>query len=238
MATLHPARAHGLLDRGAIAPGLRADLVLLDDLESFRPARVWKDGRLVAAGGARRAVRRRADPRRRPPDHAQRAARRRRVRDPGRGRRVRVIEIIPGQLITHAREEEPTVRDGLIVADPDNDIAKIAVIERHHATGRIGNGLVRGFGLRDRRLRLDRRARRSQRRDRRHHRRRHGRLRRAAAGDRRRDRGRARRRRPRRARRSRSPACCRISRWKMSWRAWRRSRTCSTSRASATARRS
>jgi adenine deaminase len=61
---------------------------------------------------------------------------------------VRVIEIIPGQLITHAREEEPTVRDGLIVADPDNDIAKIAVIERHHETGRIGNGLVRGFGLR------------------------------------------------------------------------------------------
>ena len=51
MATLHPARCHGLLDRGAIAPGLRADLVLLDDLEDFRPARVYKDGRLVAAGG-------------------------------------------------------------------------------------------------------------------------------------------------------------------------------------------
>ena len=51
LATLHPARCHGLLDRGAIAPGLRADLVLLDDLEDFRPARVYKDGRLVAAGG-------------------------------------------------------------------------------------------------------------------------------------------------------------------------------------------
>ena len=51
MATLHPARAHRLLDRGAIAPGLRADLVLLEDLESFRPAAVCKDGRLVAEDG-------------------------------------------------------------------------------------------------------------------------------------------------------------------------------------------
>ncbi|HET8756559.1 MAG TPA: amidohydrolase family protein, partial [Solirubrobacteraceae bacterium] len=51
MATLHPARAHGLMDRGAVAPGLRADLALLDDLETFRPACVWKDGRLVAVDG-------------------------------------------------------------------------------------------------------------------------------------------------------------------------------------------
>src|SRR3954462_6191358 len=49
MATLHPARAHGLLDRGAVAPGLQADLVLLEDLSEFRPARVFKDGRLVAS---------------------------------------------------------------------------------------------------------------------------------------------------------------------------------------------
>jgi adenine deaminase len=51
MATLHAARAHRLLDRGAVAPGLRADLVLLEDLESFRPAAVFKDGRLVASDG-------------------------------------------------------------------------------------------------------------------------------------------------------------------------------------------
>jgi adenine deaminase len=67
---------------------------------------------------------------------------------PAEAGRVRVIEIIPGQLITHAREEEPTVRDGQIVADPKRDVAKIAVVERHHETGRIGKGLVRGFGLR------------------------------------------------------------------------------------------
>ena len=58
MATLHPARCHGLLDRGAIAPGLRADLVLLDDLEDFRPARVYKDGAARRGGRRGRAVRR------------------------------------------------------------------------------------------------------------------------------------------------------------------------------------
>jgi adenine deaminase len=148
MATLHPARAHGLLDRGAVAPGLRADLVLLDDLAAFRPARVWKDGRLVAADG-------RAQPFERPPIPE-------RVRStmhsaplaadafaiPAESSRVRVIEIVPGQLITLAREEDATVADDHIVADVERDVAKIAVVERHHATGRVGRGLVRGFGLR------------------------------------------------------------------------------------------
>jgi adenine deaminase len=147
MATLHPARCHGLLDRGAVAPGARADLVLLDDLESFRPARVYKDGALVAVGG-------RAEPFERAPIPE-------RVRSTMRAApvsadafsipaaaRVRVIETIPGQLVTRAREDEPATRDGHVVADPERDLVKIAVIERHHATGRVGIGLVRGFGLR------------------------------------------------------------------------------------------
>jgi adenine deaminase len=149
MATLHPARCHGLLDRGAIAPGLRADLVLLDDLESFRPARIWKDGRLVAAGGAAEPFARAAIP-----DRVRSTMRSAPLGGdafaiPAESERVRVIEIVPGQLITLAREEEPTVADGLVVADPARDLAKIAVIERHHATGRVGRGLVRGFGLRE-----------------------------------------------------------------------------------------
>jgi adenine deaminase len=148
MATLHPARAHGLLDRGAVAPGLRADLVLLDDLETFRPACVWKDGRLVAAGGG-------AEPFARPaiPDRLRETMRSAPVEAdgfaiPAESDRVRVIEIVPGQLITIAREEQPPVRDGHVVAEPGRDLAKIAVVERHHETGRVGKGLVRGFGLR------------------------------------------------------------------------------------------
>ena len=147
MATLHPARCHGLMDRGAVAPGMRADLVLLDELETFAPARVYKDGRLVAAGGP-------AEPFDRPPipEHVRSTMRAAPLPADAfaipAAERVRVIETIPGQLITHAREEAPPVSDGRVVADPARDLAKIAVIERHHATGRVGLGLVRGFGLR------------------------------------------------------------------------------------------
>ena len=147
MATWHPARCHGLIDRGAVAPGLRADLLLLDDLERFTPARVYKDGRLVAADG-------RGEPFDRPaiPDWVQSTMRAAPLGDDAfaipAAARVRVIETIPGQLITMAVEESPAVTDGLVVADPSRDLAKIAVVERHHATGRIGLGLVRGFGLR------------------------------------------------------------------------------------------
>jgi adenine deaminase len=147
MATLHPARCHGLMDRGAIAPGLRADLVLLEDLSSFLPARVYKDGVLVAAAG-------RAEPFSRPaiPERVRSTMRVAPLEAdafaiPAAGR-VRVIETIPGQLITNAVEEVPALHDGRVVADVERDLAKIAVVERHHATGRIGVGLVRGFGLR------------------------------------------------------------------------------------------
>jgi adenine deaminase len=61
---------------------------------------------------------------------------------------VRVIEMVPEQLITGAGEEAAAVRDGRVVPDPGRDLATLAVIERHHATGRVGVGLVRGFGLR------------------------------------------------------------------------------------------
>ena len=198
MATLHPARCHRLLDRGAVAPGARADLLLLDDLETFLPARVYKDGVQVAAGGRAEPFAATADPGAGAQHHARRPAGPEALAIPAAAR-VRVIETIPGQIITRAREEEPAVRDGQVVADPERDLAKVAVIERHHATGRMGVGLVRGFGLRAGAFAstvahdahnlvvvgVERRG--------------HGRLRGAAAGDRRRHRGRARRRGPRRA---------------------------------------
>ena len=137
MATLHGARAHGLLDRGAIAPGMVADLVLLDDLTGFHASFVLKDGRRpeYRAGGTSGL---RGTMRSVPVGFA----------IPGAPERVRVIEIQPGQLITGAGVERPSVADGFVVADPARDLAKIAVVERHHATGRVGLGLVRGFGLR------------------------------------------------------------------------------------------
>ncbi|MEK7777513.1 MAG: adenine deaminase C-terminal domain-containing protein, partial [Chloroflexota bacterium] len=58
-----------------------------------------------------------------------------------------VIEIIPGQIVTHWRQERITAHSGAIVADPSRDLLKMAVVERHKATGNIGIGLVKGFGM-------------------------------------------------------------------------------------------
>ena len=149
MATLHPALAHDLDGHGAIAPGYRADLVLLDDLRAFSPSLVLAGGRVAARDG-------RAEPFEAPavPPYVVQTVRSAPVGaadlalDANGASRVRVIEIVPEQLTTLAREVEPTVRDGAVVADPERDLAKIVVIERHHATGRVGRGLVTGFGLR------------------------------------------------------------------------------------------
>jgi adenine deaminase len=150
MATLHGARCHGLMDLGAIAPGHRADVLVLDDLEAFRAEVVIAGGAVVARDGA--ALPFDAPP---IPDWVRRTVRAVPLRAgdldlqaPPAGGRVRVIELVRDQLITLSREVEPSVRDGRVVADPERDLAKVAVVERHHATGRIGKGLVAGFGLR------------------------------------------------------------------------------------------
>jgi adenine deaminase len=66
---------------------------------------------------------------------------------PWEGGQARVIGLIEGQIVTEALEEEPRVENGLAVADPSRDLSKIAVVERHLGTGRMGIGFVRGFGL-------------------------------------------------------------------------------------------
>ena len=142
MATLNPATWHGLRHLGAIAPGYKADLLLLPELESFVPETVLKRGRPL--GEIERVE---------IPEWVKHTVRVRHVaaRDfaiPWEGGEARVIGVIPDQIVTESLVEEPSVEDGHAVADPDRDLAKIAVIERHLGTGRRGVGLVRGFGLR------------------------------------------------------------------------------------------
>jgi adenine deaminase len=141
MATWNPARFHRLPRLGAIAPGYQADLLVLDDLERFEPRLVLKRGRepewtsVHVPEWVRRTVR--------PAPVDARS-----FRLPASGSRVRVIRVIPGQLLTGEEIMEASVRDGALVADPERDLATIAVVERHHATGRVGVGFVAGTGLR------------------------------------------------------------------------------------------
>jgi adenine deaminase len=148
LATLNVARYHGLRDLGAVAPGYAADLLVLRDTTGFRPAAVFKGGRLVAENGRVLPFESSEIP-----SYVRDTVRVGVVRDadfgiPDEGfGQVRVVDLIPDQVVTHASVAEPTIRNGEIVADPERDLAKVAVLERHHATGRIGLGLVRGFGL-------------------------------------------------------------------------------------------
>ncbi len=148
MATINVAEAYGLRDVGAVVPGFRADLVVLDDLGSFIVDRVFKDGRLVARGG-------KMLPETMPPKGVEmRNTVKVRSISPevivirAQGRLAKIIEIIPGQLVTKSVVEPVTIRDGKAKADPERDILKVAVFERHTASGNIGLGFVRGFGLR------------------------------------------------------------------------------------------
>jgi adenine deaminase len=147
MATLNPAEYFRLPNRGAVAPAYQADLVVVNNLEEFRVEKVFKEGRLVALEGSLTED-----------CHQEQAAflpAAMRVADfspqslaiPATGDVVKVIKILPGQLLTTKRIVPTPAAAGLVRADLEQDILKLAVVERHHGTGNVGLGLVQGFGL-------------------------------------------------------------------------------------------
>jgi adenine deaminase len=143
MASLNGATWHGLRHLGALAPGYQADVLVLPDLESFVPETVLKAGREVAE------IER--------PEVPEWVKHTVRVRPLSTNDfaipweadgQARVIGIVPDQIVTESLADAPEVVNGRVIADPERDLLKIAVIERHLGTGRVGLGLVRGFGLR------------------------------------------------------------------------------------------
>lgn len=142
LASTNPALYHGFTHLGSLGPGYQADVLAFDDLGSWRPAQVWQAGRLVAAGGrlADGAV-----PAVPAPDLLRGtvnvgtppAADRLVLAHPP-GARVRAVGVESGSLTTRRRE---------VVLGPGADVVHAAVVERHHATGRIGRGYAAGFGL-------------------------------------------------------------------------------------------
>jgi adenine deaminase len=145
-ASFVPARHYRLHDRGSLAPGCRADVVLVEDLQSFRVHTVIKDGRVAARGG--RCVERGPA---RSFDHSNtihlpelsEASFRLGLANEN----CPVIEIVPDQIVTRRIVRSVRRLDGYWAFDPERDVLLIASIERHKASGRIGLGLVSGFGL-------------------------------------------------------------------------------------------
>jgi adenine deaminase len=147
MGTINTARYYRLRNHGAIAPRYWADFIVFDDLAKFQIKRVYKKGALVAENGKylREKTPSTEEPRstmnlsyRAPADFE--------VSAKG-AKTIRVIEIVPHQIVTKEILETPKISDGQIVSDIERDILKLVVVERHRATGNVGVGFVRGFGL-------------------------------------------------------------------------------------------
>ncbi len=147
MASLNTAEYFGLKDLGAIAPGYRADMLLLDNLEDFRPQMVIKNGEVVAQNGEMivsvkektlSSLRGTVNIRWLDKDD---------LKIKAEGDTVKAIEVTSGLLVTKSVEAKVNIEDGYAVSNVDDDVLKILVIERHKASGNIGKGFVKGFGL-------------------------------------------------------------------------------------------
>ena len=141
------ARHYGFDDRGAVAPGFRADLLTFERLDDFRPdlvvlggVPVARKGRLIAEVPAARMED--------GPAFIVESFDRTRLRVAvSEGASLRVIEAKVGSLATGASLERALIRGGAAVADPSRDLLKLAVVERHRGTGNVGVAFARGFGL-------------------------------------------------------------------------------------------
>ncbi len=140
----------GLKDRGAIAPGYSADIVVVKDLERFEIDRVYKDGNLMVASGELIGFPEpnQTDMTHLPPINlAPAGSSDLQIPHPGAGTKARIIELVSDQIITHQVCEDVKMEAGMVQSETESDVLKLCVLERHHASGRIGLGLVRGFGL-------------------------------------------------------------------------------------------
>lgn len=147
MASLNTAEYFNIPNLGAIAPGYKADFVVLPDLKSFKPDLVFKKGKLVAEKGKLITdITKNEIPAVRGSVNVK-WIKYEDFKIEAHGNIVRAIEVIPHQLITKSVESEIKVVDGFAESNLETDTLKICVIERHRAGGNIGKGFVKGFNL-------------------------------------------------------------------------------------------
>jgi adenine deaminase len=148
MATLNAAECFRLYDRGAIAPGYRADIVLLDDLTQFHVDRVWVCGVLTAEQGKYLPPVEKCDISDVMSSVHIRDFSEERLKMHLKSGHVHVIEIQPGGVVTKkSTADVPLDADGDFVWSKDTDIAKVAVVERHQWTGNVACALLKGYGI-------------------------------------------------------------------------------------------
>ncbi|MBU1026633.1 MAG: amidohydrolase family protein, partial [Candidatus Margulisbacteria bacterium] len=147
MVTINPARYFHLNGYGAVAPGYLADINIVSDLEEFKVEMVFKRGKLITAkqkplpqakvkkkSGIKDTVKMKS---------FETSA----LKIPANAEYAKAIELVSGQILTKSIVVAVKIKRKQVVSDIDNDVLKLAVVERHKASGRIGLGLVKGFGL-------------------------------------------------------------------------------------------
>ena len=147
IATINTAKYYGLKDVGAIAPGYKADILVMDSQNVRMPRQVYKSGQLVCTDGVVVDIPKTVIP----PEVMNtiniKGIRKEDLKIPMNGNMANVIGIVPYQVVTKHFKLQVAVRNGEVISDIENDILKLAVFERHHGTGNVGLGLVKGLGL-------------------------------------------------------------------------------------------
>lgn len=150
MATLNAAECFGLNDRGAIAPGKRADIVLLDDLTYFHVNRVWVEGKLVAEEGDYLPAVEKHDISSVKGSVVLKDFSKEKFKMNLKSNKVNVIGILPGGVVTEKLTAKVELDEhGEFVWNPNEDIVKVAVLERHHMTGNVACGFLKGYGIKE-----------------------------------------------------------------------------------------
>ena len=147
IATINTAKYYGLKDVGAIAPGYKADILVMDSQNVRMPRQVYKSGQLVCTDGVVADIPKTVIP----PEVMNtiniKGIRKEDLKIPMNGNMANVIGIVPYQVVTKHFKLQVAVKNGEVISDIENDILKLAVFERHHGTGNVGLGLVKGLGL-------------------------------------------------------------------------------------------
>ena len=147
MSTINNANCHRIENKGAVAPGYIADLLVVDNLHDLTIDKVIKNGKIIDTNNLHKVEKIEI------PDSIMHSVNmqpifKNKLQIPLKeGQQANIIEILPGKLITRKRLDVVDVKDGYFQSNPEKDYIKMVVCERHHRTGNVGLGIVHGTKL-------------------------------------------------------------------------------------------